>query len=182
MNFQDVMLDLETLGTKRGCVVLSIGMVAFGPSGLGPEWYDVPDTQEQIDAGLHEDPDTVTWWQKQSAEARKVFSEPRRPLGEVLTDTAVYLANVCGKTKLRVWGNGSDFDNQILADVYEAAGRKIPWLWYNNRCYRTLKGMDRSIKLERVGTHHNALGDAKSQAQHAVVLLNELGLWAKLRA
>ena len=40
--------------------------------------------------------------------------------------------------------------------------------------YRTLKNLLPYIEMERVGEHHNALDDAKSQALHAIKLLKEL--------
>jgi DNA polymerase III epsilon subunit-like protein len=39
----DVMIDLETLGRRPGCAILSIGAVEFGPAGLGRELYIVLD-------------------------------------------------------------------------------------------------------------------------------------------
>ena len=35
-----VMCDLETLGRRPGCKLLSIGAVVFGPKGLGAEFYE----------------------------------------------------------------------------------------------------------------------------------------------
>ena len=40
---QDVMVDLETWGTKPGCAIISIGAVSFGPDGLGEEFYTALD-------------------------------------------------------------------------------------------------------------------------------------------
>ena len=33
-----------------------------------------------------------------------------------------------------LWGNGSDFDNAILANAYRAIGQQQPWKFWNNRC------------------------------------------------
>jgi hypothetical protein len=179
-DFNDLMIDLETLGTKRGCQVLSIGSVFFGPSGLGPRLYQILDLNDQADLGLVTDPDTVAWWGRQSAEARRVFTDPKTPLQIALTEFSQFCAMQTSSAKLRVWGNGSDFDNPILEDVFTAADCKVPWRFYNNRCYRTLKGFAPKLKLDRAGTHHNALDDAVTQAEHAVKLLDELGLWSRI--
>jgi exodeoxyribonuclease VIII len=76
-----------------------------------------------------------------------------------------------GFKRVKVWGNGSDFDNAILSCCYGATGREVPWDFWHNRCYRTLKALRPGPKLVREGTYHNALDDAKSQALHAIELL-----------
>jgi len=75
-----------------------------------------------------------------------------------------------------VWGNGADFDLPILAAAYKAAGGPPPWKPYNGRCYRTLKNLAPSIKLERQGTHHQALDDAVCQAKHLIKIVEHLGI------
>jgi exodeoxyribonuclease VIII len=75
---------------------------------------------------------------------------------------------------VRVWGNGSDFDNAILACAYKAVEQPVPWQFWNNRCYRTIKNLFPSIKMIRGGVHHNALDDAKSQARHAQLILERM--------
>lgn len=73
--------------------------------------------------------------------------------------------------RAHIWGNGADFDNVILTNAYRAVGISRPWEPYHDRCYRTLKNLRRDIHLYRTGTHHNALYDAITQAEHAVRLL-----------
>jgi hypothetical protein len=175
-----IMLDLETMGTKPGCQVLSIGAVQFSPAGLGSDFYIVLDTSSQREAGLVVDESTAAWWERQSPEARRVFSDPSRvSLQGGLQAFGSWALGVAPARKLRMWGDGSDFDNVVLAAAYGAAKESMPWEWWNNRCYRTLKNMRKDIELEsRVGTYHNALDDAKTQATHAIRILNELNAWA----
>lgn len=73
---------------------------------------------------------------------------------------------------VKVWGNGADFDNVILGSAYRRLGKSIPWAFYNSRCYRTVKSLQPGCRIERAGTHHNALDDAKSQALHLMRLLS----------
>jgi len=170
----NVMIDLETLGRRAGCAILSIGAVAFDPvSGkLGPELYVVVDRESQ--ANLHTDPDTLAWWEGQSKEARAVLTDKAAvPLGDALVKFNQYLSQF-NFTKVKVWGNGADFDNAIMASCYAAAGLEVPWSFWNNRCYRTLKGVVGGPKLTRQGTYHNALDDAKTQAEHAIQLFKLL--------
>ncbi len=172
---EHVMIDLETLGRRAGCAILSIGAVAFDPKTgqLGPELYVVVNRLSCFNLSLHEDPETVKWWEGQNAEAKKILTEVDgggEQLPAALGKLTEYLAQF-GHKKVKIWGNGSDFDNAILTACYASIGRNIPWEFWNNRCYRTLKSLKPSVKMVRQGTYHNALDDAKSQAAHAIQLL-----------
>jgi exodeoxyribonuclease VIII len=72
---------------------------------------------------------------------------------------------------VKIWGNGASFDNVILANAYRRNDLNIPWKYYNDRCYRTMKSLAPHIKMEREGTHHNALSDAISQANHLIRIM-----------
>jgi hypothetical protein len=174
----NIMVDLETLGRRAGCSILSIGVVAFCPDSgkLGDELYIVVQRKSCVEAGLHEDDDTLRWWAGQTEAARQVLidaetSKKAVPLDKALEQLSAFITHHGGKNA-KVWGNGADFDNAILTACYAAVKQTQPWDFWNNRCYRTLKSLVRGPKLQRVGTYHNALDDAKSQALHAIELLN----------
>lgn len=171
------MLDLETLGTRPGCVVLSIGAVSFEyTSGLGEEFYVVINQKSCEAAGLTADRATLGWWMSKSPEAREVLTQSRKggvPLVEAVEQFTSYVKKF--DSEVRVWGCGSDFDNPIVSHLYHVLGKRQPWKYPNNRCYRTLKNLVPAIPMERVGTYHNALDDAKSQALHAIKILGRLG-------
>ena len=94
----------------------------------------------------------------------------------MLNDFAEYLVrnNVSG-----LWGNGASFDNIILANLYEAAARynyglAAPWHFTKDRCYRTMKNLPNAPLLQRVGTFHNPLDDARTQAIHLQQIFKRL--------
>jgi exodeoxyribonuclease VIII len=174
---RDVMIDLETMGTRAGCAILSIGAVAFGREGIGAEFYEVVNLASC--EGLFVDEGTAAWWAKQSKEAREVLrlsSLKRRslPLPKALGKFREYVRGV--SVDSRAWGNGADFDLPILAAAYASIGEDAPWPPFNGRCYRTLKGLAREVRIERGGTHHNALDDARTQALHLIQILKKLNL------
>lgn len=176
----DVMLDLETLGTRPGCAILSIGAVVFNRhSGeLGPEFYMVVNRKSCAAKGMKEDPLTLAWWNRQSAEARKVLEDAETAangLGGALVQFTAFLQKF-GKRDLHIWGNGADFDQPILSACYDVAGYPAPWLFYNNRCYRTLRALGNVKAEHHHGVAHNALDDAKTQAHQAINILKKLGL------
>lgn len=174
----NLMIDLETLGTRPGCAILSIGVVEFHEGGLGVEYYSVINRASCEDVGLTEDRSTIAWWDGQQdksvlLEAGNAES-PR--IGDALADLKMWFEHLpARKEDIRVWGNGADFDLPILSEAFRRCGMGLPWMPYSGRCYRTLKNLNLDLKIERLGTHHNALDDAKSQAAHAVKLLASIG-------
>lgn len=164
----DVMIDLETLGKRGNSVILSIGAVKFNGDGLGDEFYMVVDPQSCIAAGLEMDVSTIMWWMKQSDEARAAFEREGARLPSVLTAFSRFIQDGGNAGDTRVWGNGASFDNPILGNAYHKCGMEQPWKFWNDRCYRTVKSQFPDSPMPRTGTHHNALDDAKSQAQHLI--------------
>lgn len=168
---RDVMLDLETMGTEAGCPIVAIGAVMFDPrtSEIGDSFYQLITLDSCISRGMTLCADTVLWWMRQGDAARGQICRPdleRADLADALIDFAMWLPN-----NAIVWGNGSDFDNVILEAGFRAVNQPVPWKYWNNRCYRTVKSLKPSIELEREGTHHNALHDAISQAKHLQKIL-----------
>jgi hypothetical protein len=172
-----VMLDLETLGTGPGCSVLSIGAVAFDvDGGLGDEFYQVVNRASCAKHGLLEEAGTLQWWGRQNQEARKVLEDAAASkvgLGGALEAFAGWLRGFDGN-RVCVWGNGSDFDNAIVARCYAVVGTPMPWKFWNNRCFRTLKSLSPIEAAARTGVYHNALDDAKTQALQAVQMMRKL--------
>ena len=185
MRLVHIMLDLETLGVVPGCVGFSIGAVEFHPerNELGSEFYVVIDVESCRDHYLREEEGTKTWWAKQSPEARTA-------LEHALSGNALRLVNAMvqfddwlrgltnDRRNIRLYGNGADFDNPILACMYDASGVSPFLPAWGGRCYRTLKNLHELLgdayaapKLERQGTYHNALDDAKSQATHLMEIV-----------
>jgi hypothetical protein len=176
---KNVMIDLETLGTRAGCKVLSIGAVEFTENHLGHSFYQEAERGSQF--GLHESSETLKWWSEQNQQAKQhLFVEQgKSKLSEVLGAFTNWLKSVGGVdqdglAKVCVWGNGADFDNAVLITAYAVIrGEQAPWHHHNNRCYRTLKNLNLKVSIVRQGVHHNALDDAKSQAEHAIRLQQE---------
>ena len=173
------MLDLETMGTKPYSAIVAIGAVLFDTTSqdIEKEFYAPVSLESCIEHGLRCDPSTICWWMRQGDEARNAIANVAGlPLRHALFEFAALFSE---KSQLEVWGNGSDFDNVLLTCAYERANIKLPWSPFKNRCYRTIKSMAPDLKIQRVGTHHNALDDARSQAIHLMKLLGGMAIeWA----
>jgi hypothetical protein len=177
----NVMLDIETLDTAASAVVLSIGAVTFSESLIIDTFYVDIDPEAQLAEGRTISIDTIKWWMKQSDEARKCVYDPRsvtHPIQALqLFDAWVYTND--SHSEVLVWGNGSDFDNAIVNDLYKTYKMKAPWDHRGNRCYRTLKhhatmlmgAEELKRKLVSPKLKHNALSDAEAQAENAMFML-----------
>ena len=174
-----VMLDLETLGTTAGSTIISLGAVVFGDKGLGETFYDVISRQTCRSAGMREEPETVAWWAKQSDDARLTLTESTdagASVGATMIHFSLWLRTLGSPIdKVMVWGNGASFDNVLLSTAARMCGFDPLWKYTNDRCYRTLRALRPNIIMQRSGTHHNALDDARTQAEHAVRILNDIG-------
>ena len=164
-DMQHIMIDNETLGTRADSVIISIGAVKFNPrtgeidnSGF----YTSISIDSNTDAGRHIDESTIIWWMKQSAEAQKVFSEPKVVLSAALDDFADFFDH----GNYQVWSNGADFDIPMLAHAFHTHGLSAPWKFYNTNCLRTIGKLDACKNTVKISNpaKHNALVDAHTQA------------------
>lgn len=165
----DIMLDLETLGNRPGAVIVAIGAVEFHGGEIIKEFYLRVDADSCVAIGLKLDVSTVMWWLKQSDIARMEITKQGKPIRDALAEFSKWIPY----DDCRVWGNGASFDNTLLAEAYSRARLPIPWKFWNERCYRTVKNLHLDVPFAfETGTQHNALDDAKAQARHLITILD----------
>jgi hypothetical protein len=169
----DVMLDLETMSTDPNAAIIAIGAVEFdiATQEIGERFYAVIDLASSVKSGGLIDASTVLWWMKRSDEARAEFANGGESIEVTLRNFSAWIGARGRREDVRVWGNGAAFDNVVLATAYRRSEIQQPWLVWNDRCYRTVKGLNRAVKMQRMGTHHNAVDDAESQARHLLALM-----------
>lgn len=172
----DIMLDLETMGTAPNSAIIAIGAVAFDlrHGVLGEEFYEVIQLESAVESGGVIDPSTVLWWMKQGDAARAEFAIAGYRHNESLLSFSAWVNYVSSFEKAKIWGNGADFDNVILASAYRRGNMQLPWKFWNNRCYRTLKSLHPDVPLKRSGTYHKAIDDAISQAEHLITIMKSV--------
>lgn len=171
---KDVMIDLETMGLGVNAAIIAIGAVEFDLEAkmLGRTFYALVDLQSSVDAGGEIDPSTVMWWLAQSKEARSALLEEGILIDQALSNFGLWLLE-CGPD-VKVWGNGADFDNVILAQAFRRSDFSVPWKFWNNRCFRTFKNMLPECPSPFIGIQHNALDDAKYQAEYLIAALHAM--------
>jgi DNA polymerase III epsilon subunit-like protein len=169
----NVMIDIETMGTAKNAAIISIGAVLFNRESVFDELYVNIDLQSCMDAGLKLDASTIMWWLGQSNEARESLKAQRFTITRALGDLTDFLNRHVTASKVLAWGNGADFDISILDSAYKAVGQDAPWKYYNIRCFRTVKNIFGPVQIGEIGVAHNALDDAKWQAKYLMAVQKE---------
>lgn len=184
MKTHHVMLDLETLGTKPGCKILSIGASVFnGPSDFKDKFFYTPvDSVNQARMDI-QDPDTVAWWNEQSEEARNAaFNNPcARNIVESLDLFNDFLLRLkdSPEDRIMIWGNGATFDEPIIKEAMKRYDIEPVWTFRDSMCFRTLKEFGKMLGVpepEFTGVKHDALADACHQAKWADKIIAWVGI------
>jgi hypothetical protein len=170
------MLDLETLGTKPGCVVLEVGAVAFDPHSqeFGGQQHFFPNQKYQrLNLRGEIDAATLDWWLV--PERRETYRQVQRDAAPFQNDSLLdQLAVLSGwirefeETPI-VWAMSPSFDCAILGELYDRAGLERPWRYSRERDVRTaltLSGF-RDVN-EAAGCEHNGAHRALNDCRHQV--------------
>lgn len=185
-----VMLDTETLGNKPTAAIVQLGAVKFSIArGIIDQFLVNIDPKDSVIYG-DMDASTVLWWIRQNKEAQNsVFNEnlERTSLAQALgMFTAFVKNNSTQKSRTyigsdqaseslppvtQVWAHAS-FDFPVLRHAMDAFNYVLPWDYWQVRDLRTLEeigGITRPSRDKSV--HHNALDDAKWQAEFAISIM-----------
>jgi hypothetical protein len=165
----DIMIDVESMGTRPNAPVLSIGAVMFDMNKfvIGEQYYCNISLESSVQLGSVIDPETVLWWMKQSDDARYALTKGGYPAADMLTSFATWLDIYSVELKSRrVWACGTDFDCVLLSEHYRKAGQEVPWAFWNQRDYRTLRALYPNVEEDPRQGKHNALDDAIHQVNH----------------
>lgn len=163
----DVMIDIETLGTTPDSVILSIAAVKFDRiSGVIWEEFYMRVRPNQTDRKISEE--TVRWWLEQPPALISESFSGSHYLVDGLNELRRF---VCDSP---VWSQGTDFDFSILDNAFNSCGIPTPWKYNAKRDTRTaydVCGFDPK-SIEREGTYHNALDDCKHQIKCVVAAMS----------
>ena len=175
------MIDLETIGTRPGAAILSIGAVIFDEKGIIKEWACNIDLQSSLDGGLFVEASTIHWWMRQSAAAvAAAFQEiGSTPVKDALTALFEFTRDEDCKW---FWSHGATFDLVLLQEAAIRVG--APPLFSGNGGFRAARDTRTLFEIADVkpktflgsGTAHNALDDARAQA------LAVIESWKRIRA
>lgn len=163
----DVSLDIETLGTEEGAIVLSIGAVEFDTASnqLIDTFYVNIDVISSLNFGLVADKSTVEWWSDQERDvAHDMLLIDPLPLPTALMKLSEWLERVQPQN---IWAKPPKFDCGLLEAAYRATNIPVPWDHRKPLCVRTairMSGINEK-EISFVGVEHYALDDAIHQAK-----------------
>src|SRR4051812_26601483 len=113
-----IMVDLETIGTRPGAVVLAAAFVRFSDEQHTTLNISIPD---QTALGLEQDPDTLAWWHDQEAKHPGAWAAATSnpvPLVPALQHIAAWLAWASPDADPLVWCHGATFDCPLLGELF----------------------------------------------------------------
>lgn len=166
--FKDIMIDIETMGTRSYAAIISIAAVKFNleTGEIGETFYRAINLESAVLFGLHIEADTVNWWLSKSKEAQDIYLNSKK----TDLDKALYLLSEFVEPDARVWGNAARFDLGLLINAYHKCNSKPKWSIKNEMCVRTLANLFPSIKTqhEYSGIAHDPVSDCLNQIQYTV--------------
>lgn len=168
------MIDIETLGTETGSVILSIAAVKFN---LKTGWHETDpfftpvDIQSCLDVGMKIDGGALRFWLGQPQEVRDIsMPEAALYLEPALYQLAEYLEGCT-----RFWAYGPMFDIAMLDFAYKAVKVRPAWVYRQPRCVRTILDLA-DIQLEDFPTDalHDPRADCVQQIRATVAAYKKL--------
>lgn len=185
-----IVVDLETMGTKPGCIVTEIGarVVVSDSSSLQQcSFHEVIDYASSKRAGFKTDKATIDWWAKQleldTLGDRKLIEQAfvarwrntssYRKSVEAFTGFYEDIVERVGDRKqVLLMGNDIDFDKSILEHYYAACNKPIPWhyrAWLSLPTLVWVVAMISGIDVKETvrkswKTTHLAIDDANQEA------------------
>lgn len=170
------MLDLETLGTSAGSIVLSVAFKTFSLDGSIPLTILTHHQHVSIISSLlmhmTSDFNTEEWWNRQSEEARQRIQDGQKESIDIASEMIlVYelFKQWNENYDLHIWGRGvANFDLPILDEAMRRAVGECyhtPWKFWNVVDVRSIVSFckDCGLQLEKVDTPHDALEDVMKQ-------------------
>lgn len=176
-----ISVDIETLASTPDGAVIAIGVLAFDPA--APVGHYLAEKEILLDPRFspgHRDPDTLEWWSEQG---NGVFEQMMS--GKLKPHQACgALAGFClAWPDAPVWANPPSFDIVILRRLFKVIDidLKFPFSFRQERDYRTIRKFAQALGIDYETpvsnpTPHDALADAKAQADSLKIMLRGLNL------
>ena len=178
-----IVTDIETLGTERDSVVLSLSSLVFplnvGNRGLktilgnNPDRYHINlDIPSQLKLGRTVTTSTLEFWLKNNFDLFKETINRETKNLESIKDYLKWFDTVMELTKAKHYYRGPDFDHVILNSLYKTVGIEIPFdtnktprdvRTFIDACLGTSKGY--IVNLPKDNTVHDSMGDCLNDSK-----------------
>ena len=136
----DVMVDIETLGTKSDSTIFQISAVAFDiATGRHFDKFNrIADITKNEDYEMNVTGSTLVWWLNTNPELlADLLNKGKGSSKRLLEDFHRWLEEL-DSNDIHLWGNGILFDNKMIQHQFELNGLEYPIKYKNDRDLRTL--------------------------------------------
>lgn len=164
---KQIMVDIETLGTKPGCIILSIGAAEFdiNTGQVGKTFYVNINPISSQKSGLSIDASTVMWWMDQDKQAVEKLQQQMVSLSVGIHSLETWFIELDDYSE--IWANSPSFDLSILKHVFELLTIECPWKFWQERDCRTLDSLMPYIRKSIINDlPHDALSDCLYQIKY----------------
>lgn len=173
---EHLMIDLETLGTKPGSVFLSIAAVQFNikTGATGKIFKENISLDSALEAGLTIDSATIKWWFTQRREIFMLMFDRPAHLHNVLVSFEDFIQENSIK---HVWGNSPRFDLGILEAAFNKYNMPLPWKFYDELDFRTIKTLWPQFVLPVLinrAEDHDPLYDCEKQIKVLCYIMSQI--------
>jgi hypothetical protein len=173
MKYDNLMIDIETLGTTAEAAILSISAVCFNKNQVGPNIIYHISLPDALDTGKVS-ASTLQWWLKEDPELfKKTLSQGNWKLSDALINLSTFcIFNL--NEKFKVWANPPNFDLKIIENKLDKIKDVGPiWNPFSERCVRTIKNIDLNLANQFINPEkHNPLEDCLVQIKQ-IEAINE---------
>jgi hypothetical protein len=184
VEFDAIMVDLETLDTIETAAIIQIAAIEFNTKTgkTGEEFFRNINEVSNYFLGRTKCKETLEWWYSTPERIEQLNNTLKNGINLDLALSELYIflnflhKNPKGENLL--FANPPQFDVAILVNAYRSIGigQSDVWSPFHVQCCRTLKTQRRDIyeKVHFKGTRHNALDDCRHQIAYTVAILNEI--------
>jgi DNA polymerase III epsilon subunit-like protein len=174
-----LVLDCETLSTRKDAAVIEIGAVAlYEVPGLD-RYFNVlikPSSYAGTESVFARDAATAAFQDKTNPGFLEECETLGRSFQEAFMLFNCWVASYADQLEVHMWSHGKDFDFPIMENLAEQCGEKPAYAYGKVHCLRDLVWLNPKQRIQRPADSvaHRALHDAIFEAKqlHAVVESN----------
>lgn len=155
-DYNEAMVDIETLDTEDSAVVYQVGVIVFNQGEMiFSREFNLP-IQEQLDAGRTISESTLAF---HMLSPMGLSNSMHHAFRDSIEHMRQQLVQVAQGFKPKYWWSKGDFDYSVLEDLFGGKDQ-VPWQWYQKMELRTLI---RETGAEKLEANHTAVKDCLIQ-------------------
>lgn len=158
-----MMIDIETLGTQPGSIITQIGACVFDEKEIIDSMSMRISVADSLKLGLVINPDTFNWWLRQD---KNLFLQQLNGICLIKDSLRILFERYNALSCHAVWAYGN-MDTPMIEHCFIKFGWKAPWGYRDVMDMRTLAKLNLIKESDWVNpeTPHDALSDAVAQTK-----------------